>query len=108
MLIVYLMVKILDFVIADAVIEPLMLQKILLAFNKFSYEDDSFEAILSKFPVLNKIKKLQGIAEPDDLEQTMENTPEGQLDETTEQGEMGDQEDESHRNTEERKKESYL
>lgn len=108
MLIVYLMVKILDFVIADAVIEPLMLQKILLAFNKFSYEDDSFEAILSKFPVLNKIKKLQGIAEPDDLEQTTENTPEGQLDETTEQGEMGDQEDESHRNTEERKKESYL
>lgn len=108
MLIVYLMVKILDFVIADAVIEPLMLQKILLAFNKFSYEYDSFEAILSKFPVLNKIKKLQGIAEPDDLEQTMENTPEGQLDETTEQGEMGDQEDESHRNTEERKKESYL
>lgn len=108
MLIVYLMVKILDFVIADAVIEPLMLQKILLAFNKFSYEDDSFEAILSKFPVLNKIKKLQGITEPDDLEQTMENTPEGQLDETTEQGEMGDQEDESHRNTEERKKESYL
>ena len=108
MLIVYLMVKILDFVIADAVIEPLMLQKILLTFNKFSYEDDSFEAILSKFPVLNKIKKLQGIAEPDDLEQTMENTPEGQLDETTKQGEMGDQEDESHRNTEERKKESYL
>lgn len=108
MLIVYLMVKILDFVIADAVIEPLMLQKILLAFNKFSYEDDSFEAILSKFPVLNKIKKLQGIAEPDDLEQTMENIPEGQLDETTKQGEMGDQEDESHRNTEERKKESYL
>lgn len=108
MLIVYLMVKILDFVIADAVIEPLMLQKILLAFNKFSYEDDSFEAILSKFPVLNKIKKLQGIAEPDDLEQPMENTPEDQLDETTKQGEMGDQEDESHRNTEERKKESYL
>ncbi len=108
MLIVYLMVKILDFVIADAVIEPLMLQKILLAFNKFSYEDDSFEAILSKFPVLNKIKKLQGIAEPDDLEQTTENIPEGQLDETTKQGEMGDQEDESHRNTEERKKESYL
>lgn len=108
MLIVYLMIKILDFVIADAVIEPLMLQKILLAFNKFSYEYDSFEAILSKFPVLNKIKKLQSIAEPDDLEQTMENTPEGQLDETTEQGEMGDQEDESHRNTEERKKESYL
>lgn len=108
MLIVYLMVKILDFVIADAVIEPLMLQKILLTFNKFSYEYDSFEAILSKFPVLNKIKKLQSIAEPDDLEQTMENTPEGQLDETTEQGEMGDQEDESHRNTEERKKESYL
>lgn len=108
MLIVYLMIKILDFVIADAVIEPLMLQKILLAFNKFSYEYDSFEAILSKFPVLNKIKKLQGIAEPDDLEQTMENTPEGQLDETTKQGEMGDQEDESHRNTEERKKESYL
>lgn len=108
MLIVYLMVKILDFVIADAVIEPLMLQKILLAFNKFSYDDDSFEAILSKFPVLNKIKKLQGIAEPDDLEQTMENIPEGQLDETTKQGEMGDQEDESHRNTEERKKESYL
>lgn len=108
MLIVYLMVKILDFVIADAVIEPLMLQKILLAFNKFSYEYDSFEAILSKFPVLNKIKKLQGIAEPDDLEQTMENTPEGQLDETTKQGEMRDQEDESHRNTEERKKESYL
>lgn len=108
MLIVYLMIKILDFVIADAVIEPLMLQKILLAFNKFSYEYDSFEAILSKFPVLNKIKKLQGIAEPDDLEQTMENTPEDQLDETTKQGEMGDQEDESHRNTEERKKESYL
>lgn len=108
MLIVYLMIKILDFVIADAVIEPLMLQKILLAFNKFSYEYDSFEAILSKFPVLNKIKKLQGIAEPDDLEQTMENTPEGQLDETTKQGEMRDQEDESHRNTEERKKESYL
>lgn len=108
MLIVYLMIKILDFVIADAVIEPLMLQKILLAFNKFSYEYDSFEAILSKFPVLNKIKKLQGIAEPDDLEQTTENTPEGQLDETTKQGEMGDQEDESHRNTEERKKESYL
>lgn len=108
MLIVYLMVKILDFVIADAVIEPLMLQKILLAFNKFSYEDDSFEAILSKFPVLNKIKKLQGIAEPDDLEQTTENIPEGQLDETTKQGEMRDQEDESHRNTEERKKESYL
>lgn len=108
MLIVYLMVKILDFVIADAVIEPLMLQKILLTFNKFSYEDDSFEAILSKFPVLNKIKKLQGIAEPDDLEQTTENIPEGQLDETTKQGEMGDQEDESHRNTEERKKESYL
>lgn len=108
MLIVYLMIKILDFVIADAVIEPLMLQKILLAFNKFSYEDDSFEAILSKFPVLNKIKKLQGIAEPDDLEQPMENTPEDQLDETTKQGEMGDQEDESHRNTEERKKESYL
>lgn len=108
MLIVYLMIKILDFVIADAVIEPLMLQKILLAFNKFSYEYDSFEAILSKFPVLNKIKKLQGIAEPDDLEQTMENTPEGQLDETTKQGEMEDQEDESHRNTEERKKESYL
>lgn len=108
MLIVYLMIKILDFVIADAVIEPLMLQKILLAFNKFSYEYDSFEAILSKFPVLNKIKKLQGIAEPDDLEQTMENTSEGQLDETTKQGEMGDQEDESHRNTEERKKESYL
>lgn len=108
MLIVYLMVKILDFVIADAVIEPLMLQKILLAFNKFSYEDDSFEAILSKFPVLNKIKKLQGIAEPDDLEQTTENIPEGQLNETTKQGEMGDQEDESHRNTEERKKESYL
>lgn len=108
MLIVYLMIKILDFVIADAVIEPLMLQKILLAFNKFSYEYDSFEAILSKFPVLNKIKKLQSIAEPDDLEQTMENTSEGQLDETTEQGEMGDQEDESHRNTEERKKESYL
>lgn len=108
MLIVYLMVKILDFVIADAVIEPLMLQKILLAFNKFSYEDDSFEAILSKFPVLNKIKKLQGIAEPDDLEQTMENTPEDQLDETTKQGEIGDQEDESYRNTEERKKESYL
>lgn len=108
MLIVYLMVKILDFVIADAVIEPLMLQKILLAFNKFSYEYDSFEAILSKFPVLNKIKKLQGIAEPDDLEQTMENTPEGQLDETTKQGEMRDQEDESHRNTEERKKELYL
>ena len=108
MLIVYLMIKILDFVIADAVIEPLMLQKILLAFNKFSYGYDSFEAILSKFPVLNKIKKLQGIAEPDDLEQTMENTPEGQLDETTKQGEMGDQEDESHRNTEERKKESYL
>lgn len=108
MLIVYLMIKILDFVIADAVIEPLMLQKILLAFNKFSYEYDSFEAILSKFPVLNKIKKLQGIAEPDDLEQPMENTPEDQLDETTKQGEMGDQEDESHRNTEERKKESYL
>lgn len=108
MLIVYLMIKILDFVIADAVIEPLMLQKILLAFNKFSYEYDSFEAILSKFPVLNKIKKLQGIAEPDDLEQTMENTPEGQLDETTKQGEMRDQEDESHRNTEERKKELYL
>lgn len=108
MLIVYLMIKILDFVIADAVIEPLMLQKILLAFNKFSYEYDSFEAILSKFPVLNKIKKLQGIAEPDDLEWTMENTPEGQLDETTKQGEIGDQEDESHRNTEERKKESYL
>lgn len=108
MLIVYLMIKILDFVIVDAVIEPLMLQKILLAFNKFSYEYDSFEAILSKFPVLNKIKKLQGIAEPDDLEQTMENTPEGQLDETTKQGEMRDQEDESHRNTEERKKESYL
>lgn len=108
MLIVYLMIKILDFVIADAVIEPLMLQKILLAFNKFSYEYDSFEAILSKFPVLNKIKKLQGIAEPDDLEQTMENTPEGQLDETTKQGEMRDQEDESHRNTEERKKEPYL
>lgn len=108
MLIVYLMIKILDFVIADAVIEPLMLQKILLAFNKFSYEYDSFEAILSKFPVLNKIKKLQGIAEPDDLEQTTENTPEGQLDETTKQGEMRDQEDESHRNTEERKKESYL
>lgn len=108
MLIVYLMIKILDFVIADAVIEPLMLQKILLAFNKFSYEYDSFEAILSKFPVLNKIKKLQGIAEPDDLEQTMENTPESQLDETTKQGEMRDQEDESHRNTEERKKESYL
>lgn len=108
MLIVYLMIKILDFVIADAVIEPLMLQKILLAFNKFSYEYDSFEAILSKFPVLNKIKKLQSIAEPDDLEQTMENTPEGQLDETTKQGDMGDQEDESHRNTEERKKEPYL
>lgn len=108
MLIVYLMIKILDFVIVDAVIEPLMLQKILLAFNKFSYEYDSFEAILSKFPVLNKIKKLQGIAEPDDLEQPMENTPEDQLDETTKQGEMGDQEDESHRNTEERKKESYL
>lgn len=108
MLIVYLMIKILDFVIADAVIEPLMLQKILLAFNKFSYEYDSFEAILSKFPVLNKIKKLQGIAEPDDLEQPMENTPEDQLDETTKQGEMGDQEDESHRNTEERKKELYL
>ena len=95
MLIVYLMIKILDFVIADAVIEPLMLQKIL-------------EAILLKFPVLNKIKKLQSIAEPDDLEQTMENTPEGQLDETTKQGDMGDQEDESHRNTEERKKEPYL
>lgn len=108
MLIVYLMVKILDFVIADAVIEPLMLQKILLAFNKFSYEDDSFEAILSKFPVLNKIKKLQGVAEPDDLEQTTENTSEDQLDETTKQGETGDQEDESYRNTEERKKESYL
>lgn len=108
MLIVYLMIKILDFVIADAVIEPLMLQKILLAFNKFSYEYDSFEAILSKFPVLNKIKKLQGIAEPDDLEQPMENIPECQLYETTKQGEMGDQEDESHRNTEERKKESYL
>lgn len=108
MLIVYLMIKILDFVIADAVIEPLMLQKILLAFNKFSYEYDSFEAILLKFPVLNKIKKLQSIAEPDDLEQTMENTPEGQLDETTKQGDMGDQEDESHRNTEERKKEPYL
>lgn len=108
MLIVYLMIKILDFVIADAVIEPLMLQKILLAFNKFSYEYDSFEAILSKFPVLNKIKKLQGIAEPDDLEQPMENTPEDQLDETTKQGDMGDQEDESHRNTEERKKEPYL
>lgn len=108
MLIVYLMVKILDFVIADAVIEPLMLQKILLAFNKFSYEDDSFEAILSKFPVLNKIKKLQGITEPDDLEQTTENISEDQLDETTKQGEIGDQEDESYKNTEERKKESYL
>lgn len=108
MLIVYLMVKILDFVIADAIIEPLMLQKILLAFNKFSYENDSFEAILSKFPILNKIKKLQGVAEPDDLEPTADEASTDQPEEPAQQGEIGDQKDESYRNTEERKKESYL
>lgn len=70
-LIGFIIFKMLEFFMQDAIIEPLMMNKILETFGNFSYENDSvLSKILDKFPILNKIKKLQHSSEPDDLDVT--------------------------------------
>lgn len=74
-LIGFIIFKMLEFFIQDAIIEPLMMNRILETFGTFSYENDNaLNKILDKFPVLNKIKKLQHSSEPDDLDITDDNT----------------------------------
>jgi hypothetical protein len=56
-----------DFIIQDAIIEPMLMQSILSTFIKYDAEKGMANNIIEKFPILNKIKKLQGVSEKDDV-----------------------------------------
>ncbi len=67
-LIGFIVIKIAEFIIQDALIEPLLMQKILNVFVKQEAELNSARSLLEKFPILNKIRGLQNSKEPDDTD----------------------------------------
>ena len=64
----FIIIKLFEFIIQDAIIEPMMMQRILNTFLKYSNDEIDLKSIIDRFPILNKIKRLQSKDEPDDLE----------------------------------------
>lgn len=62
----FIIMKMLEFLIEDAILEPMMLQKILNVFVK-QESTNNVDDILNKFPILQKLKNLQNSREPDDI-----------------------------------------
>lgn len=66
-LIGFIVIKIVEFIMQDAIIEPLLMQKILNVFVKQEANSSDLGTLLDKFPILNKIRNLQNRNEPDDI-----------------------------------------
>lgn len=63
----FIIIKIVEFILQDALIEPLLMQKILNVFVNQEAVMEDMGNLLDKFPILNKIKTLQNSKEPDDI-----------------------------------------
>lgn len=67
MLFGFIIIKMFEFIIQDAILEPVMMQKILDTFVQLEPDQQTAKTLLDKFPILNKIKGLQNKDDPDDM-----------------------------------------